>query len=165
MIPRRDEFLNILKGNTTSSNLKELKIRLVLIQVACALALEGITRATAGDISARAFKDYDMEILPSLTGLLFTNLNIQKLISHGKSRFVLEYEQLKGIREQTETKCKELADKLEIAIKTFHQTPERITDLQNEWAEIVKNHEEEQRLIRLINQEKKKTHRYNEKDQ
>ena len=162
---QENDGLNILRGNSTSGNLKELKIQLVLIQAACALALEGITRATAGDISTRTLKDYDMEILPSLTGLIFTNLNIQKLISHGKSRFVLEYEQLKGIREQTETSCKELADKLEIAIKNFHQTPERITDLQNEWAEIVKSHEEEQKLIRLINQEKKKTHRYNEKDQ
>ena len=152
---RTDEFVSILKGNSIRGGLKELKIQLVLIQAACALALEGITRATAGDISARVLKDYDMEILPSLTGLIFTNLNIQKLMSHGKSRFVLEYEQLKEIREKTETSCKELAEKLEITIKTFHQLPERITALEKEWEEILKNREREQELIKMINQEKK----------
>ena len=155
MIQRTEEFLNVLQGNSIRGGLKELKIQLVLIQAACALALEGITRATAGDISARALKDYGMEILPSLTGLIFTNLNIQKLTSHGKSRFVLEYEQLKEIREQTEAQCNEMIEKLETVVKTFHQLPERISKLQNEWAEIVRNHEKEQKLMRLINKEKR----------
>ncbi len=151
-----DDILNILKGNITSRGLKELKIQLVLIQAACVLALEGITRATAGQITARAIKDYGIEVLPSFTGLIFTNLNIKKLTSHGKSRFVLEYDQLKEIREQTETHCNEMIEKLETAIKTFHQLPERITALQNEWAEIVNNFKRERELITLINIEKKK---------
>ena len=151
-----DDILNILKGNITSRGLKELKIQLVLIQAACVLALEGITRATAGQIAARAIKDYGIEVLPSFTGLIFTNLNIKKLTSHGKSRFVLEYDQLKEIREQTETHCNEMIEKLETAIKTFHQLPERITALQNEWAEIVNNFKRERELITLINIEKKK---------
>ena len=85
-----DDILNILKGNITSRGLKELKIQLVLIQAACVLALEGITRATAGQIASRAIKEYDIEVLPSFTGQIFTGLNIKKLTSHGKSRFVLE---------------------------------------------------------------------------
>jgi len=151
-----DDILNILKGNITSRGLKELKIQLVLIQAACVLALEGITRATAGQIASRAIKEYDIEVLPSFTGQIFTGLNIKKLTSHGKSRFVLEYDQLKEIREQTETRCEELIYKLETVIKTFHQLPERITTLQNEWAEIVKNRKYEQELIFQINKEKKK---------
>ena len=119
---QRDDMLNVFTGNSTSMGLKELKIQLVLIQAACVLALEGITRATAGQIAARATKDYGIEVLPSFTGLIFTNLNIKKLISHGKSRFVLEYEQLKEIREQAETRCEELINKLETVIKTFHQS-------------------------------------------
>ncbi len=151
-----DDILNIFIGNSTNRGLKELKIQLVLVQAACALALEGIIRATAGQIANRAIKDYGIEVLPSLTGLIFTNLNIKKLISHGKSRFVLEYDQLKVIREQTEATCKELIDKLETTIKTFHQLPERISKLQNEWTEIVKSREREQELIKLINEEKRK---------
>jgi len=151
-----DDILNILKGNITSRGLKELKIQLVLIQAACVLALEGITRATAGQIADRASKDYGIEILPSFTGQIFIELNIKKLTSHGKSRFVLEYDQLKEIREKTEIRCEELAEKLEAVIKTFHQLPERITTLQNEWAEIVKNRKYEQELIFQINKEKKK---------
>ena len=154
-----DDILNIFKGNITSGGLKESKIQLVLIQTACALALEGITRATAGQIAARAIKDYGIEVLPSLTGLIFTNLNIQKLTSHGKSRFVLEYEQLKEIREQTETRCNEMIEKLETVIKTFHQLPERITALQNKWAEIAKNCGRERELIQMINKEKKNPYR------
>lgn len=151
-----NEILDIFKGNSTSRGLKELKIQLVLIQAACTLALEGITRATAGQIASRAIKDYSIEVSPSLTGLIFTNLNIKKLISHGKSRFVLEYEQLEEIREQTETRCEELINKLETVIKTFYQLPERIDKLQDEWIEIVKRREREQELIKLINEEKKK---------
>ncbi len=151
-----DDILNIFKGNITSGGLKALKIQLVLVQAACALALEGITRATAGQIAGRAIKEYGIEVLPSLTGLIFTNLNIKKLTSHGKSRFVLEYEQLKEIREQTEAHCNEMIDKLKTVIKTFHQLPDRITTLQNEWVEIVKNRKCEQELIFQINKEKKK---------
>ena len=152
---RTNDFLDILKGKTVSTGLKELKIQLVLVQAACALALEGTTRATAGQIAARAIKDYGIEVLPSLTGLIFTNLNIQKLTSHGKSRFVLKYEQLKEIREQTEAQCNEMIEKLETVVKTFHQLPERISKLQNEWAEIVRNHEKEQKLMRVIDKEKR----------
>jgi len=150
-----NDILNIFKGNSISGGLKESKMQLVLVQAACVLALEGITRATAGQIATRAIKDYGIEVLPSLTGLIFTNLNIQKLTSHGKSRFVLEYEQLKEIREQTEAQCNEMIEKLETVVKTFHQLPERISKLQNEWIEIVKNHEKEQKLMRLINKEKR----------
>ena len=150
-----NDFLDILKGKIVSTGLKELKLQLVLVQAACALVLEGTTRATAGQIAARAIKDYGIEVLPSLTGLIFTNLNIQKLTSHGKSRFVLEYEQLKEIREQTEAQCNEMIEKLETVVKTFHQLPERISKLQNEWAEIVRNHEKEQKLMRLIDKEKR----------
>jgi len=150
-----NDILNIFKGNSISGGLKESKMQLVLVQAACVLALEGITRATAGQIATRAIKDYGIEVLPSLTGLIFTNLNIQKLTSHGKSRFVLEYEQLKEIREQTEAQCNEMIEKLETVVKTFHQLPERISKLQNEWAEIVRNHEKEQKLMRLINKEKR----------
>ena len=138
-----NDILNIFKGNITSGGLKALKIQLVLIQSACALALEGITRATAGQIATRAIKEYGIEVLPSLTGLIFTNLNIQKLTSHGKSRFVLDYDQLKEIRKQTEAHCNEMIEKLETVIKTFHQLPERVIALQNEWAEIAKNFERE----------------------
>ena len=150
-----NELMDIFKGNRTSRGLKELKMQLVLVQAACVLALEGITRATAGQIAARAIKDYGIEVLPSLTGLIFTNLNIQKLTSHGKSRFVLKYEQLKEIREQTEAQCNEMIEKLETVVKTFHQLPERISKLQNEWAEIVRNHEKEQKLMRVIDKEKR----------
>ena len=151
-----DDILNILKGNITSGGLlKELKMQLVLVQAACVLALEGITRATAGQIAARAIKDYGIEVLPSFTGLVFTNLNIQKLTSHGKSRFVLKYEQLKEIREQTEAQCNEMIEKLETVVKTFHQLPERISKLQNEWIEIVRDHEKEQKLMRVIDKEKR----------
>jgi len=150
-----NDILKIFKGNSISGGLKESKMQLVLVQAACVLALEGITRATAGQIAARAIKDYGIEVLPSLTGLIFTNLNIKKLTSHGKSRFVLEYEQLKEIREQTEAQCNEMIEKLETVVKTFHQLPERISKLQNEWIEIVKNHEKEQKLMRLINKEKR----------
>lgn len=150
-----DDILDIFKGQSTSRGLEELKIQLVLIQAACVLALEGITRATAGQIAARAIKDYNIEVLPSFTGLIFTNLNIKKLTSHGKSRFVLEYDQLKEIREQTEAHCNEMIEKLETVIKTFHQLPERISKLQNEWIEIVKNHKKEQELIKRINKEKR----------
>jgi len=48
-----------------------------------------------------------------------------------------------------------MIEKLETVVKTFHQLPERISKLQNEWAEIVRNHEKEQKLMRLINKEKR----------
>jgi hypothetical protein len=49
MLPHKPDngFIDAFVGDSNSHDLSEFKLRLVLIQSACTLALEGNTRATA----------------------------------------------------------------------------------------------------------------------
>ena len=91
-----DRQLNVIVGNSACRGLSDLKVQLALIQSACALALEGTTRATASQIAARASQSYQIEVTASFTGLAFSNFGIDSVITHGKSRFVLNADKLEA---------------------------------------------------------------------
>jgi DNA repair exonuclease SbcCD ATPase subunit len=153
MLPRKpdDGFINVIVGNSTSRELSELETRLVLIQSACTLALEGTKRATASQIAAKALQDYKVEAPPYYIGQIFSRLNIASVTVHGKSRFVLDASQLEGIRKDLETQCHESMNKLRASVDEFQKLPEKIEGLQKEWKQALATRAREQELIKSIN--------------
>ena len=111
--PEREDRINALIASTLIRNLDDLKVSLALIQSASVFALEGANRATASQIAERAGNDYGVEVTASFTGQTFSSLGIRTAISHGKSRFILEHEQLEDIRKGIAAKCEDTAEKLE----------------------------------------------------
>jgi chromosome segregation ATPase len=146
-----ETIINLINGDNASSGLTELKLRLVLLQAAYILAIEGTNRATAQEISNKAMQDYGFDITPSFTGQVFSGLGIPTATTHGKRRFVLKADQLEKIREDLTTQCKKTQAKLQAAIKGFKDLPGKVDSLQKEWANIRALRNREQELIRAIN--------------
>jgi myosin heavy subunit len=146
-----ESFINLFVGNNASNGLSELKVQLALIQAACTLAIEGISRATASEISNKAIQDYQVEATPSFTGMTFSAIGIRTVTTHGKSKFVLEENELEKIRSEIAGKCEETQVKLKEAIKKFQDLPKRIDSLQAEWNKIRASRTREQELARVIN--------------
>jgi chromosome segregation ATPase len=146
-----ESVLNLFIGNDASHGLSELKAKLALVQAACTLALEGITRATASEISMKAAREYQVEATPSFTGMIFSAMGIRTVTTHGKSKFVLESNQLEKIRSEITMKCEEIQAKLKEAVKKFQDLPKRIDSLQVEWTKLRTFRAREQELIRVIN--------------
>ena len=154
-----DNFINSLAGNQASNRLHEVTIELALVQAACILALEGIARATAKQVTDKATYIYKVELIPSFTGQLFSSLGIRTVTSHGKSRFVLEYEHLEKVRDTIVTRIEEAKIKLEEAMEKFQDLPNRVKKLQKTWKDTLAMRVKERELIRLINEDRQKPSR------
>lgn len=76
-----------------------------------------------------------------------------------KSRFILEYENLEKIRDSIESHCKEAITKLESVIEKFQRLPQRITEFQQTWKEILATRARERELIRVINEDRQQPSR------
>jgi len=153
--PEYQQRIEALRASMFIRNLNDLKVSLALVQAACAFALEGTSRATASQVTERAMSDYDMEATASFTGQVFSSLGIATVTSHGKSRFVLEYEPLEEIRKGIATQCEDLINKLETTLKTFNVLPDRIKALEAKWREIAQFRARERELINTINEDRK----------
>ncbi len=145
-------LLQMIKGSGIRSGLDEMSVQLIILQTACIMCLDGITRATAGDITSRVIRDYDIEVTASITGQVLSRLGITTVTSHGKSRYVLEYDQLEKIRKDMSEKCEEQSAKLKEVMNEFRNLPKRIKGLEARWQEILNLRRREQSLINAINE-------------
>jgi len=145
-------LLQMIKGSDIRSGLEEMSVQLIILQTACIMCLDGIARATAGDIASRAIRDYNIEVTASITGQVLSRLGITTVTSHGKSRYVLEYDRLENIRKDMSEKCEEQSTKLKEVMKEFRYLPKRIKELEARWQEILNFRRREQALINAINE-------------
>ncbi len=145
-----ENLINLFAGNNASNGLDDLKVQLALVQAACALAIEGITRATASEISMKAQQQYKVEVTPSFTGQIFSILGIRSVTTHGKSKFVLEESELENIRKELNSQIEKTLARLQQAIANFQRLPEKIASLQSEWRKIRSLRAREQELTRVI---------------
>ncbi len=67
------ETIQMIKGSSAFHSLADMKITLALIQAAIVLALEGNARATAGQVTERAIREYGIAATPSFTGQVFAS--------------------------------------------------------------------------------------------
>ena len=147
--------IQAIRGSEALRGLNNLKIQLSLVQAACLLSLEGTTRATATQIVEKAITEYSIEATASYTGQVLSNLGINTATSHGKSRFILDCEQLEPIRNELAVKCQELAARLEAAEETFRTLPDQILTLEARWKNILRLRAQERELRATINEERK----------
>ena len=146
-----ERMLNMIRGNSASSGLQELKVQLALVQAACLMSIEETTRATASQITERAIREYGIEVSASFTGQVFAGMGIGTTMTHGKNRFILEHGRLEEMRKAMTARCEELAEKLESSIKYFRDIPQRIKALEKEWKDIVRMRMKERELVGFIN--------------
>ena len=61
-----------------------LSTRLGLVQTALSMVLEGRTRATVTEVTDRASDDFEVFILPSVGGQIFSDLGVRRVSVHGQ---------------------------------------------------------------------------------
>lgn len=130
----------------TAKGMMGMRNILTLFQTAYSMALEGTTRATASEISAREKKQFDAETTPSTVGIAFTSAGIKSVVSHGKARYVLNPDELEKICKAAEVECEEMAGKLEESLETYEDLNTRVLTLLDRLKEVFDLTDEEERL-------------------
>lgn len=141
---------DMFAASTSMRGITDLKITLTLIQAASSLALEGNHRATAGQVTERAIKEFRLDVISSFTGQVFTSLGISTVIIQGKKRLVLEPDQLEKVRKQIIEKIEQLSKKHESNMAAFKDISEKIKKLEGEWNELTKQRARERELTNAI---------------
>jgi hypothetical protein len=137
------------------SGLRPLKETMGLVTAALAMSLQGQTRATAGEVAERASKDFETDATASEAGRVFSQMHLATATTHGKTRLVLDAEQLKSIREKVAEQCRECERELKAALDDFRDGAMTIKALQDQWKEIVRMRAMERELSEKIQQERK----------
>ena len=141
---------NLTESLETGVSLVGMKNCLTLIQTAYAMVLEGVTRATATQVANREASEFSNNVTPSNVGQVFAALKIKTVISHGKTRFVLNIKELERIRETIVAYCEELAQKLEASLKSYEELDARVKALVARLQEVCQLSDQEKELMRQI---------------
>jgi hypothetical protein len=141
-----------LTGSAINAGLESVRTQLTVIRAAYLLSIEGISRATAAEICQRTYDEFSLTLTPAFIGTTLIGMGISKTTTHGKSRFVLDADQLKEIVQRIEAHCQGLMDKLAATISRFAELPAQIDSLQAEWQKILKLQARKQELLRLTAQ-------------
>ncbi len=148
--PEMKNRVDMFSASSSMRGIKDLKLTLSLIQSACSLSLEGTRRATAGQVTERAIKDYGLDVISSFTGQVFTSLGISTVIIQGKKRLVLEPDQLEQVMKQIIEKIEQLSKKHESNMAAFQDISEKIKKLEDQWNEVAKQRARERELTNAI---------------
>jgi myosin heavy subunit len=135
-----------------NSGLRTLRVGLGLLEAAHVMALEGQTRAGAGEIAERAAKDFGVSVTASVAGQTFSQMGMATAITHGKTRLVLDPDQLKGLKNDVVRKLETLAAELTEALSEFKDLSSRIEGLDGQWKEVVRLRMRELELAKQIDE-------------
>ena len=117
---------------TETSDLARLGVTLSLVQAACALALEGVSRASVTEVVQRAHQDTGVEVMPSTAGQIFSTMGIRTVTSHGKNRLVINHDELLPLRETLAAQWEEIAPRAEQYLSKFDEMAERVKKLEGQ---------------------------------
>ena len=109
-----------------------LSVTLSLVQAACALALEGVSRASVTEVVQRAYRDTGVEVKPSTAGQIFSAMGVRTVTSHGKNRLVINHEELLPLQEKMAAQWVEIAPRAEQYLSKFGELAERVKKLEGQ---------------------------------
>ena len=124
---------SVLHGTVSS-----MADRLRVVQAALMMALEGVTRATATEVSQRAMAEYNVHLMPSVVGQIASSLDIRRVTSHGRCRLVLDSSQLEPVRESLEARLDAVAPRVEETASSFRAVAERVGEMEDRIAQAVR---------------------------
>lgn len=131
------------------------KNALNIIQAALVMAMEGTSRATASDISERATKDFESKSIPSEIGQLLRQMGISSATSHGKTRLILDTDELSVIKDKLSATVIGTGKQLEDTIKQFGDISSRIRTLESQYKEALSRRMKEKELVQLIEHDRR----------
>ena len=107
-----------------------LNLTLSLVQAACALALEGTSRASVTAVVRRAQEDTGVQVMPSMAGQIFSSVGVRTVTSHGRNRLVLDAEELRPLWDRMAARWEEVSPQVEQYLSQFGELAERVEKLE-----------------------------------
>ena len=105
-----------------------LSTRLGLVQTALSMVLEGRT--------SRAADDFEVFILPSVGGQIFSDLGVRRVSVHGQRRLILEAESLQAVHDDLLGQMERLKPQVEAAAEKFERSTETVQVLEGRMSRI-----------------------------
>ena len=124
----------------------DLSIKIGLLQVCLRLASEGTTRAMAAEVTAKVGDDYDVWVLPSVAGQIFSEMGVRRVSVHGQRRLVIDAAQLQPIHDKLIQEVEELRPHIEEAEQKFAALSENVKMLRSRASSILAKAREERML-------------------
>jgi DNA repair exonuclease SbcCD ATPase subunit len=112
------------------AEMTDISLRLVLVQSALGMSLDGKTRATATEVVDRAEEEADSLVLASTAGQVFSAMGVRRVSVHGQRRLVLEFDQLKALHDELVQQFEEIKPKAEEAAERFEGLMENVQELE-----------------------------------
>ncbi|MFQ6029712.1 MAG: hypothetical protein ACE5Q6_19715 [Dehalococcoidia bacterium] len=131
-------------------DLKTLKLQLALLQSACLLASEGQSRVTSSEVLFRAKREYGVDAMASTAGQLLGSLGLPSSTSKGKTRFLLDPDDLQPLVEDLNSQVADLELRVEQVIESFGQVEERLQPLEQQFNQVVSQVRREGELKQYI---------------
>lgn len=126
------------------------KNRILVVQVACALAMKGITRVRASEISERLITEYGESVRSSVVGQVLVRLKIGTVTSQGRRSYVLEEARLLSIQGRLEKYIETMAPRIEETIHQFGDVAVRVGDLEERLVEVQRLASREQEVRQYL---------------
>jgi len=141
-----------IKAYHATNGIRSYKEMLGLVEAALVLVIEGTNRATASEITQRATRDFNVNSTPAITGQIFAQLKINTTTTHGKSRFVLDTDQLKEIKDQISGNIMLLSKELADVLSEYKDTSNRVNQLEEQLKETTLLYKRERELTQQLQQ-------------
>ncbi|MFC1935656.1 hypothetical protein ACFLX9_02710 [Chloroflexota bacterium] len=143
-----------------TSTIAHLSITLSLVQTACAMALEGITRASVTEVVRRAMESHGTRLEASTAGQLFSAMGVRTVTSHGRNRLVLDQEELLPLRDRMAADYEKQAQEVEEYLSTFQPLVERVRALEEKRETIIRMMTREHQLKEMLREREGWLYRY-----
>lgn len=92
---------------------------MMVARTALLMSLEGTQRAKATQLAERIEADHGVSITPSRVGIMMSGFKVRSVTSSGRSRLVLEPEQLRDVFQRLELEADAIGPEVEEAVKRF----------------------------------------------
>lgn len=116
---RLDTSIAMEESEPILRSLSELSMRLMVAKTALLMSLEGTRRAKATLLAERIDADHDVTITPSRVGIMMSGFKVRSVTSSGRSRLVLEPEQLREVIQRLELEADAIGPVVEEAVNRF----------------------------------------------
>ncbi len=139
-----------IKAYRTVNGINTFNEMLGLVEAALVMSLEGTNRATASEVLKRATEDFKVTSTAAVTGQTFSQLKIPTATTHGKSRFILDTDQLKGIKDRIVERIQELSRELDDILDEYRDITDRVKNLETKLNDVSKLYAREKELSQQI---------------
>jgi DNA repair exonuclease SbcCD ATPase subunit len=141
-----------VRARRSISGLHNLKDSLAIVEASTLIVIEGNTRTSATELAERASKEFKVNVTASVVGQLIRQMGINTVVSHGKSRLILDIEQLQSLKIQLTQKCESASLEVNRILAEFQGISAHVESIEKEWEHTVKQKARERELSVQIEQ-------------